>query len=157
ARSPGRAWLPKTTLPQPRNGEPPIHHGWRQAVEGAIAPSGPLMVAEDLPEGNPIRPVALDFIARYEQTFGGESRNPFSGYSYDAFLLLNAAVPAALQKAKPGSSQFRYELRNALEGIQDLAGTNGVYNMSAKDHSGLDERARVLVRVEKGACRLNKE
>lgn len=128
-----------------------------KAVEGAIAPSGPLMVAEDLPEGNPIRPVALDFIARYEQTFGGESRNPFSGYSYDAFLLLNGAVPAALQKAKPGSSQFRHELRNALEGIQDLAGTNGVYNMSAKDHSGLDERARVLVRVEKGAWRLNKE
>jgi branched-chain amino acid transport system substrate-binding protein len=115
------------------------------------------MIAEDLPEGNPIRPVALDFVTRYEQTFGADSRNPFSAYSYDAFLLLNAAVPAALQKAKPSTPEFRHALRNALESVHDLAGTNGIYTMSAKDHSGLDERSRVLVRVESGAWRLNKD
>jgi branched-chain amino acid transport system substrate-binding protein len=125
-----------------------------KVVEGAIAPSGPLVVAEDLAEDNPIKPVALDFIKRYEQTFGEGSRNAFSGYSYDGYLLLNAAVPVAMQSAKPGTPQFRQALRDALENVHNVVGTHGVYNMTAKDHSGLDNRARVLVRVENGDWRL---
>jgi branched-chain amino acid transport system substrate-binding protein len=119
-----------------------------KAVEGAIAPSGPLIVAEELPESNPVKPVALEFIRRYEQAFGARSRNAFSGYSYDGYLLLNAAVPAAMQTAKPGTPAFRRALRDALENIHNLVGTHGVYNMTVKDHSGLDNRARVLVRVQ---------
>ena len=45
-----------------------------KAVEGAIAPTGPLIVAEDLPADNPVKKVALDFVTRYEQTFG--ARHP---------------------------------------------------------------------------------
>src|SRR5262249_8138354 len=111
-----------------------------KAVEGAIAPSGPLLVAEDLPDNNPIKPVALDFVKRYEQTFGEGSRNASSGYSYDAYLLLNAAVPIAMQKARPGTPEFRPALRDALENVHDVIGTHGVYNMTPKDHSGLDNR-----------------
>ena len=37
-----------------------------------------------------------------------------------------------------------------------MVGTHGVYNMSAGNHNGLDERARVLVRVQDGAWRLMK-
>jgi branched-chain amino acid transport system substrate-binding protein len=127
-----------------------------KAVEGAIAPSGPLLVAEDLPDDNPIKPVALDFIKRYEESFGEGSRNASSGYSYDAYLLLNAAVPIAMQKAKPGTPEFRPALRAALENVHNVVGTHGVYNTSPKDHSGLDDRARVLVRVENGNWRLLK-
>jgi len=127
-----------------------------KAVEGAIAPSGPLIVAENLSDDNPVKPIALDFVGRYEQTFGKGSRNASSGYSYDAYLLLNAAVPAAMQKAKPGTPEFRRALRDALENLHDVIGTGGVYNMTKTDHSGLDDRARVLVRVENGAWRLLK-
>jgi branched-chain amino acid transport system substrate-binding protein len=127
-----------------------------KAVEGAIAPTGAIIVAEDLPDDNPIKPVALDFVRRYEQTFGEGSRNAFAGYSYDSFLLLNAAVPVALAKAKPGTPEFRQALRDALENVHDVVGTHGVYSMSAKDHSGLDKRARVLVHVDNGAWRLVK-
>jgi branched-chain amino acid transport system substrate-binding protein len=127
-----------------------------KAVEGAIAPTGPLMVAEDLPEGNPVKPVALDFIKRYEQTFGERSRNAFSGYSYDGYLLLNATVPVAMQTAKPGTPEFRQALRDALENVHNVVGTHGIYNMTAKDHSGFDDRARVLVRVENGEWQLLK-
>jgi branched-chain amino acid transport system substrate-binding protein len=127
-----------------------------KAVEGAIAPTGPLIVPEDLPDNNPIKPVALDFTRRYEQTFGEGSRNAFGGYSYDGFLLLNAAVPIALQKAKPGTPEFRQALRDALENVHDVVGTHGIYTMSAKDHNGLDKRARVLVHVDNGVWRLIK-
>jgi branched-chain amino acid transport system substrate-binding protein len=127
-----------------------------KAVEGAIAPTGPLIVFEDLPASNPIKAVAGDFVTRYEEKFGAGSRNAFAGYSYDGFLLLNAAVPAAMAKAKPGTPEFRQALRDALESVKNVVGTHGVYNMTAKDHTGLDTRARVLVQVENGAWRLMK-
>jgi branched-chain amino acid transport system substrate-binding protein len=125
-----------------------------KAVEGAIAPTGPLIVAEDLPADNPVKKVALDFITRYEQTFGPGSRNGFAGYSYDGFLLLDAAVPVAAKQAKPGTPEFRQALRDALENVKNVVGTHGVYNMTPKDHNGLDQRARVLVRVENAEWRL---
>ena len=127
-----------------------------KAVEGAIAPTGPLIVAEDLPADNPVKKVALDFITRYEQTFGPGSRNGFAGYSYDGFLLLDAAVPVAAKQAKPGTPEFRQALRDALENVKNVVGTHGVYNMTPKDHNGLDQRARVLVRVENAEWRLLK-
>ncbi len=127
-----------------------------KAVEGAIAPTGPLIVPEDLPADNPVKPVAAEFTKRYEQTFGEGSRNAFGGYSYDGFLLLNAAVPAAMAKAKPGTPEFRQALRDALENVKNMVGTHGVYNMTRTDHNGLDERARVLVRVDGGEWRLMK-
>lgn len=127
-----------------------------KAVEGAIAPTGPLIVPEELPADNPIKKVAGDFIQRYEQTFGAGSRNAFAGYSYDGFLLLNAAVPAAMAKAKPGTPEFRSALRDALESAKNVVGGHGVYSMTAKDHTGLDNRARVLVQVKDGAWRLMK-
>lgn len=127
-----------------------------KAVEGAIAPTGPLIVPEELPADNPIKKVAGEFIQRYEQTFGAGSRNAFAGYSYDGYLLLNAAVPAAMAKAKPGTPEFRSALRDALESAKNVVGAHGVYNMTAKDHTGLDNRARVLVQVKDGAWRLMK-
>ena len=127
-----------------------------KAVEGAIASTGPLIVFEELPASNPIKAVAADFVTRYETKFGAGSRNAFAGYSYDGFLLLNAAVPAAMAKAKPGTPEFRQALRDALESVKNVVGTHGVYNMTPKDHTGLDTRARVLVHVENGAWRLMK-
>ena len=127
-----------------------------KSVEGAIAPTGPLIVPEELPIDNPVKKVALDFTTRYEQTFGPGSRNAFAGYSYDGFLLLDAAVPIAAKTARPGTPEFRQALRNALENVKNVVGTHGVYNMTPKDQNGLDERARVLVRVDNGEWKLLK-
>lgn len=125
-------------------------------VEGAIAPTGPLIVPEELPASNPVKKVALDFTTRYEKAFGAGSRNAFAGYSADAVHLLGAAIPAAMKKAKPGTPQFRAALRDALEHVKNVVGTHGVYNPTPENHNGEDERARVLVRVENGKWRLMK-
>ncbi|MCC6211846.1 MAG: ABC transporter substrate-binding protein [Burkholderiales bacterium] len=125
-------------------------------VEGAIAPTGPLIVPEELPVANPVRSVSLDFTKSYEKTFGAGTRNAFAGYSHDAVMLVGAAIPAAVKKAKPGTPEFRAALRDALENVKNLVGTHGVYNTTPKDHNGEDERARVLVRVEGGTWRLMK-
>lgn len=125
-----------------------------KAVEGAIAPTGPLIVPEDLPANNPVKSVATDFTKRYEQTFGEGTRNAFGGYSYDGYLLLDAAAAIALKKAQPGTPEFREALRDALEELKNVVGTHGVYNVTPANHNGLDERARVLVRVDNGVWRL---
>ena len=134
----------------------PFIQNGKKSVEGAIAPTGALIVAEELPANFPTKAVSMDFVKRYESTFGTGSRNAFAGYSYDGVALLNAAVPVALKKAKPGTPEFREVLRGALEDAKNIIGTHGVYNMSASDHNGLDARARVLVRVENGQWRLLK-
>lgn len=127
-----------------------------KSVEGAIAPTGPLIVPEELPASNAVKATALDFTKRYEAAFGAGSRNAFAGYSNDAVMLLGAAIPAAMKKAKPGTPEFRAALRDALENVKNVAGTHGVYSPTAANHNGLDERARVLVRVESGTWRLMK-
>ncbi|MCL4747887.1 MAG: ABC transporter substrate-binding protein [Burkholderiaceae bacterium] len=128
----------------------------KKSVEGAVAPTGALIVAEELPDSFATKAVSLDFVKRYEAMFGAGSRNAFAGYSYDGVALLNAAVPAALKIAKPGTPEFRAALRDALENVKNVIGTHGVYNMSPANHNGLDERGRVLVRVQDGAWRLVK-
>lgn len=123
------------------------------AAEGVIADTSPLVVYDQLPDGNVIKPVATAFMAEYGGKFGPQSVNPFAGYSYDAMLLLKAAIPAALQAGKPGTDQFRAALRDALEKTHDLVGLSGVYNMTPTNHNGQDDRAAVLVEVKDGAWR----
>jgi branched-chain amino acid transport system substrate-binding protein len=127
-----------------------------KAVVGAVAVTGPLVVPEELPDSHPTKKVSLDFTKRYEAAFGAGTRNAFAGYAYDGMLLLDAAAPAALKKGKPGTPEFREALRASLEGVKNVVGTHGVYNMNAQTHNGLDERARVVVQVENGAWHLMK-
>ncbi|HEX9721096.1 MAG TPA: ABC transporter substrate-binding protein, partial [Ramlibacter sp.] len=128
----------------------------KKAAEGAIAPTGALIVAEELPDNFPTKKVSLDFVKRYEAAFGPSSRNAFAGYTYDGVMLLDAAAGVALKKAKPGTPEFREALRAALENVKNVVGTHGVYNLSPANHNGLDERARVLVQVVNGEWRLMK-
>ena len=136
--------------------KPFIQNG-KKAVEGAIAPTGALIVAEELPDDFPTKKVSLDFVSRYEKQFGADSRNAFAGYSFDGVAVLDAAIPVAIKKARPGTPEFRAALRDALENVKNVVGTHGIYNMTPANHNGLDERARVLVRVEDGAWRLLKK
>jgi len=45
-------------------------------------------------------------------------------------------------------------LRDAIEATKELPASHGVFNMSASDHNGLDQRSRVMVRVEGGHWKL---
>ena len=124
--------------------------------EGTLLPTGPVLVAAQLPADNPVKKSASEYVAKYEAVHGAGSVNAFGGYAWDAGLLLANAVPAALKKGQPGSKEFRAALRDALEATKNLAGAHGVYNMSANDHLGLDQRARVMVRIDNGAWKLVK-
>lgn len=125
-------------------------------IEHAMAPTGPVMVAEQLPDSNPIKKVALEFTKLYEAVYGAGSRNAFAAYSYDAYLRLAQAVPVALKTAKPGTPEFRAALRTALENSKEVVGTHAVYNTTTADHNGVDRRSRVLVEASNGEWKLVK-
>lgn len=126
-------------------------------LEGAFLPAGPVVVAKDLPDSNPIKKVALDFTKRYEDANGKGTMNSFAAHGWNAWLMLERAIPVALKTgAKPGSEAFRAALRDALEGIKELVTTHGVMNMSKTDHMGFDQRARVMVQIKDGTWTLAK-
>ena len=119
-------------------------------VEGTFLPSGPVLVAAQLPASHPVKKSAMAYVAAYEAAYGKDSVSTFGAHSWDAGALMAAAVPAALKKAKPGTVEFRVALRDALEQVKEVAGAHGIFNMSPQDHLGLDQRARVMVKIENG-------
>ncbi|MGE5468173.1 MAG: ABC transporter substrate-binding protein [Ignavibacteria bacterium] len=123
-------------------------------VEGTFLPAGPVLVAAQLPDSNPIKKAALDYVGKYEKAYGKGSTSTFGAHAWDAGLLLAAAAPTALKKAQPGTKEFRFALREALEGLKNVSLSHGIANMSAQDHLGFDQRARVMVKIENAGWKL---
>lgn len=126
-------------------------------VEGALIPVGPVLVAEQLPDSHPAKKNAVAFVKELESKNGPDSRSTFAGASWDAWLLAQNGINAALKaKTKPGTPEFRAALRDGIEKSSKLVGTNGVYSMSATDHAGYDAAAIVLIKVENNHWKLVK-
>jgi branched-chain amino acid transport system substrate-binding protein len=152
--------LPEATLRE-RGYKGPIYqtHGVANAdflrvggkeVEGTILPAGPVLVADQLADSNPIKPVAQAYVKAYEAKYGAGSMATFGAHLYDAVILLQAALPEALKRAQPGTPEFRAALRESLEGLHDVVLSQGIATITPKDHNGFDTRARVLVVIHDG-------
>ncbi|NMG43766.1 ABC transporter substrate-binding protein [Aromatoleum toluvorans] len=124
-------------------------------VEGTILAASLMLVLPEIADSNPSKKVAAEYIAAYEKAHGARPAT-FGANVFDAGLLLQQAIPTAAKVAKPGTKEFRAALRDSLEHTRELVGTQGIYNMSATDHSGFDERGRVLIAVKDGAWTLAK-
>jgi branched-chain amino acid transport system substrate-binding protein len=118
--------------------------------EGTFLPAGPVLVSEQLPASHPVKKSATAYVEAYEKAHGKGSVSTFGAHAWDAWMLLEAAVPAALKKAQPGTKEFRAALRDALEGAKNVAGAHGIFNMSPSDHLGLDQRAAVMIQIRDG-------
>ena len=119
-----------------------------------MLPAGPILVASQLPNTNPIKALAQDYVRRYEAVYGAGTVATFGAHAYDAGIMLKAAVPLALLKAKPGTPEFRATLRSALEVAYGMVLTHGISEMTTEDHNGFDKRARVMVTIKDGAWKL---
>jgi branched-chain amino acid transport system substrate-binding protein len=120
------------------------------SAQGLLAPTGPVIVAEQLPAANPIRKMTLDFRAAYQKLHGAPTTDAFSAYAFDAWLVLADAAARVGAKVEPGTPQYRAALRDAIVSTKELVGTHGVYNFKAGTPFGVDERARVVVKLDKG-------
>ena len=112
------------------------------AAEGVIFPASRLLVADSLPADDKQKPVLLKYKQSYEARYH-EDASTFGGHAHDALLLLGKAVDkaGALDKEK---------VRAALENLQGVVGTAGVFNFSARDHGGLGMDAFEMQTVKNG-------
>jgi len=126
-----------------------------KAADGIICPTGPVTAAEQLPASDPIRKVALDYLAAYKKANGAEPTDSFAAYGFDGWLAFADAAKRALATgAKPGTADFRKALRDALFSTKELVGTQGVYNFHPDNSSWVDGRAVILVQIEDGKYKL---
>jgi len=114
--------------------------------EGLILPASPGRVAQALPADSAIGAAARTLAG----ALGVDSVSAFDAAIWDAGRLVAAAAPRAWRTSPVGSAAFRRALRDTIEGLSGVAGANGFYQFSGKDHSGLDQRAVVMVEVARG-------
>jgi branched-chain amino acid transport system substrate-binding protein len=122
------------------------------AGQDALMPTGPVIVAEQLPADNPTKKVSLAFREVFQKVNNVPTTDAFSAYSFDGWLVF--ADAAARVKAEPGTPEYRTALRDAIFSTKEVVGTHGVYTFKPGDLYGVDERARVIVKLDKGQWKL---
>lgn len=125
-------------------------------VEGTYVVSGPAVVGEQLPDSHPSKKASLDFVTNYEKANGPGSRNQFAGHSYDFQLVMQKIVPLALQKAKPGTPEFRTALRDAADSMGNTVFAHGVMNWTKDNHWGFTNETGVMLKVVGGKFLVDK-
>jgi branched-chain amino acid transport system substrate-binding protein len=111
------------------------------ASEGIIFPAGRLLVAEDLPDTNPQKALLIKYKNDYESKFTDQV-STFGGHAYDALTILVRGIKkGGLDKEK---------VRDAIENLQGVAGTAGIFNFSPEDHNGLDIDSFEMLTVKDG-------
>ncbi len=112
------------------------------AAEGVVCPLGRLVVAEKIKDGDPQKAVLIKYKTEYEKQFKADV-STFGGHAYDALNMLIDALKAV------GSNKAK--IRDFLETkIKNWPGTGGIFNMSPKDHTGLNKDAFVMIVVKNG-------
>ena len=121
-----------------------------KAVEGTFVVSGPALLGDQLPDNHPSKKLALDFVQKFENEFGANSRNQFAGHAYDFQVAMEKAIPLALKKAKPGTAEFRSAIRDNLETMGRTVFAHGVMNWTPTDHWGYTLETGVMTKVVDG-------
>lgn len=111
------------------------------AAEGVMLPAGKLAIYDVLQKNDLQYKLLKDYDQAYRKAHGVEA-STFGGYAYDAWLLASSAI------RKSGTTPEK--IRNGIEQTRKLVSISGVFNMSPKDHNGLDLSAFEMVKVSKG-------
>ncbi|KQW54280.1 ABC transporter substrate-binding protein [Variovorax sp. Root411] len=125
-----------------------------KSAEGMFITVLPLMVAEQLKEGDPLRMPSQEFVRAYETLHGAGTRSGFGASAFDSYRLIENAARMTLRKVQPGTEAFRVALRDALEQTRDVPTTTLNFAFSEANHTGLDQRSQVLAVVKGGKWRL---
>lgn len=112
------------------------------ASEGVRLPAAATLVAEKLPDSDPLKKVAMAYKTNYEKQTG-EPVSTFGGHMYDALMILTEAMTRA-------KSSDKAQVRDEIEKTKDFVGTGGTVNMSPTDHLGLDLTAFRMLEIKNG-------
>ena len=112
------------------------------AANGVRLPCAALLVADKLPDSDPQKKVVVGYKTKYEKATG-QQVSTFGGHAYDALMILTGAM-------KRAGSADKAKVRDEIEKTHGFIGTGGVFNMSAKDHLGLDLSAFQMLEIKGG-------
>jgi branched-chain amino acid transport system substrate-binding protein len=118
------------------------------AAEGVRLPAAALIVAKQLSDSDPQKPVVTAYEKAYRERYK-EDVSTFGGHAYDGLMMLADAI-------KRAGGTDRDKVRDALEATKGYMGTGGLVNMSATDHMGLDLSAFRMVEIRNGDWTLAK-
>src|SRR4029079_2752120 len=92
------------------------------SASGAYLPTGPVIVADQVPANYPTRKVTDDFRAAFLKVNGAPSTDAFSAYSFDGYLVFADAAARAIAatKTEPGTPAFRVALRDAIAKTKEV-------------------------------------
>lgn len=116
-----------------------------EAAEGDLMPATKLLTWRSLPDADPQKPVMAEFTRLYSEVYKYDKDYPInthSGYAWDAITILAEAM------RKAGTEPEK--LRAAIESTTGLVGVSGVFNITPKDHNGLDLDSMVMIQVKNG-------
>ncbi|MFI4987832.1 MAG: ABC transporter substrate-binding protein [Alphaproteobacteria bacterium] len=116
--------------------------GAGEAAEGVRLPAAAVIVAAELPDGDPQKRIGLAYTKAYEARYH-EPIATFGGHAYDALMLLVDAI-------KRAGSTDHAKVREALETTKGFIGVDGIFTMSPTDHDGLDVASFKMVEVRNG-------
>jgi branched-chain amino acid transport system substrate-binding protein len=109
------------------------------AAEGVRLPAAALLVASQLPGGDPQKAPSMAYTKAYMDRYHDDV-STFGGHAYDALMLLVEAI-------KRAGSTDPAKVRDALESTRNFVGLDGIFNMSPTDHGGLDSASFKMVEV----------
>ena len=113
-----------------------------EAAEGVRLPAAALVIADQLPNGDPQKPVLLAYKKQYEAKYGPVST--FGGHAYDGLFI-------AVDAIKRAGGTDKAKVRDQIENTKGFIGTAGVFNMSPDDHMGLNLDAFKMVEIRNGS------
>ncbi|MGA8051517.1 MAG: ABC transporter substrate-binding protein [Burkholderiales bacterium] len=112
------------------------------AANGVRLPAAALLVAKALPFNDPQKKVVMAYEHDYESRYH-QDVSTFGGHAYDGLFLLVDAM-------KKAHSTNKEKVRDALESIHGWMGVDGEFNLSPKDHMGLDLSAFRMLEIKNG-------
>ena len=120
--------------------------GAEGAAEGARLPVAALLVVDQLPDTHPQKKVAGAYRDAYEKRYN-DTISTFGGHAYDGLQI-------AVQAIERAGSTDKEKVRTEIEKTTNFIGADGVFNMSATDHLGLDPDSFVMVEVQDGTWKM---
>jgi branched-chain amino acid transport system substrate-binding protein len=112
------------------------------AAEGVRLPAAAVLVADKLPDSDPLKPVAMAYKIKFEKATG-QPVSTFGGHMRDGLFILVEAMTRA-------KSANKAKVRDEIEKTTNFVGTGGVVNMSARDHLGLDLTSFRMLEIRSG-------
>jgi branched-chain amino acid transport system substrate-binding protein len=114
-------------------------------AEGVRLPAAALVIAEQLSDTDPQKPVLLAYKKQYEAKSGSVST--FGGHAYDGLMIAVEAIQRA-------GGTDRAKVRDEIEKTRGFIGTAGVFNMTPDDHMGLNLDAFKMVEIRDGGWKI---